>query len=423
MLAAALGLAAWFVTGNPGVQSSAAFGRWRDRWALTHLAVFYLAGMAWLRYGLGLTPRAWRRVAALHLGVLLIVIPAELCAWAELVDFRSMGALRHQRMGITYAQPVEAGGMRWYGTPHLKLSGRALPDLAEEFGLAAVPRAYRFETDSYGLRNVLDETREPEILCLGDSLLVGGLVAIEDTLAARLTGETERACLSVAEVEFGPQEEVLRLESTGISLADKLVLQFVFEGNDLLDSRLWREWAATGKKLDWPESGFMKNILALVHKPVARHTALRGAWFSDSAGAREEIFFMYSGPKVDEQLDELPVIEAVYGSLAQRLEQDGGRYALILIPHKLRVLEDIVEFPAQHELAGGGQGPSGLSPALAAFCLEEGIPYLDLATALQAAAGAGELPFFPKDTHLNEAGLATCAAAVGEWLGEQGLIR
>ena len=416
-------VAAWCLTGNPGVQSNAVFGRWRDRWLLVHLGVLWLWGIAWLRWGVRMAPKGWKRLLALHIGALLVALPAELAAWADQVDFRIMGARRHHRMGITYAQPIEAGGMRWYGTPGLRLEGRVLPDLARHLGVDAEPVPYRFETDRHGLRNILTgKEQSPRILCLGDSLLVGGLVPIEATLPARLTVETGALCMCIAEVAYGPQEEVLRLESTGIPVRDKLVLQFVFEGNDLKDSILWREWVATGRKMPWPESGFCKNLLALAHRPVRAKERVSGGLYTHTDGTRTEVFFKYRGARIDEFLGELPVVVEVFRNLDARVREERGAYALVLVPHKLRVLEGLVEFPPHHQLAGGGKGPSGLSPALAAFCAAEGIPYLDLTEALRAEAIAGHLPFFPKDTHLNEVGLATCARAVGAWVRSASLL-
>ena len=423
---------AWSGTGAPGAEMLAVFGRWRDGWFLMHLGLLWVWGLAWLRWGWSISPRSWRRLGALHLGGLLILVPAEFAAWAEWFDFRALGGTLHERFGITYGAASKGAGLRWRGTPDLKVTGFALPDIAKRLAVPAEPVAYRFETDRYGLRNVLDTgAREPSLLCLGDSLVVGGLVPIESTLAARLSAETGQLAMCVAEVAYGPQEEVLRLESTGLALRNRLVLQFAFEGNDLIDSKTWRKWISAGRDAPWPRAGFTKCLLALAQRPVAVAGSLRGGIFTHAAerqvtggdlvGRREEVFFMYSGARIDRELGELPVVEEVYRACAQRVDAAGGRYCLVLIPHKLRVLEGLVEFPAGHKFADPGQGPSAFAPSLAEFCRDAGLPFLDLTGALREAAAAGTLPYFAKDTHLNQAGLALCARAVAAWLGETGL--
>src|SRR5262249_8933918 len=133
-----------------------------------------------------------------------------------------------------------AGGGKGLGEqplPHCDADGETVADTAAAFGLPCRPIRFHYTTNARGYRNPPDRDAG-DVYCLGDSCLVGPALDWPDTLVHRLEQQLSRPCVNVALIGLAPQEvqaEFARAVA-GQDLRGRVVLQFLCEDNDLLDS-------------------------------------------------------------------------------------------------------------------------------------------------------------------------------------------
>jgi hypothetical protein len=123
---------------------------------------------------------------------------------------------------------------------HADVRGVSYHDTAASWGLLSQPVPFHFKTDRRGFRNRHDRARA-DLYLLGDSIIVAGLISIEKTVTARLERLLGRSAMSVALNGVSPQEEIELFREADLAVENSLVLHFLFEGNDLLDSASHRK--------------------------------------------------------------------------------------------------------------------------------------------------------------------------------------
>jgi hypothetical protein len=380
------------------------FGLWRTR----HVA--FALGLGWCAAGLLLAAvgrRALVRFLVVHATCAIGWLLLEATGLIGLVDYPAL---------LSTSAPETLGMRRM---PLVELRGEMREDLAAIMDLPRDPLPFHYKTDRHGFRNAADRA-DAEIYCLGDSFLVAGLVAVEDTLGARLERQWSRSVLSVALCGLAPQEERLLLIDTQLPLADRLVLQFVFEGNDLLDSARWRSHA-NADVLSWQRRSLLNQLILRTQA----WTQSRAAGIERTTGwlAGEAYRFHYlrsSFEGLDAELE--PVADALLET-CRDVRAAGGTFAVVLIPAKIRVLGPHCSYGPESELADW-QRELGPLPAYLESRLERaGIAYLDLTPALAGATASGEIPWFPADTHWNATGHRVAAAALADWPPVQAWLR
>jgi len=103
------------------------------------------------------------------------------------------------------------------------------------------------------------------------------------------------------------------------------------------------------------------------------------------------------------------VTRALVEELDRQVRANGGRLAVVLIPHEREARVGSapasvqIDFERAHALAE-------------AFLGETRIPYVDLYPSLRAAVGRGERPYLNRDMHWNGHGHDLVAAALERWL-------
>jgi hypothetical protein len=313
--------------------------------------------------------------------------------------------------------PAAALGRR--RQPNADVHGETPPDIAWAWGLPCEPVRFHFTTNAAGHRNPRDRDRG-QVYCLGDSCLVGALLPWPDTVVARLEQALRVPCVNVALIGLAPQEAQaeFRALTPAPDLTDRLVLQFLCEDNDLLDSHgLAAAAAADGASAApapalWRRTLTERTILALQTwtQPVVAEAERRTGRFAD-----HEVRFLWRherGGAAERQVD---VILAALESFGAEVAARGGTFGVVLIPAKLRALAPHCTFPADTDLGPDERAHWPLAERLAAWSHRSGIPSLDLHDALSAAAAAGRLTWFADDTHWNAAGAEVAAAAVAAW--------
>src|SRR5262249_34727263 len=127
--------------------------------------------------------------------------------------------------------------------PTLDVRGTTFEDTALAWGLPAAPIAFRFQTDRRGYRNALDR-EGGDVYLLGDSCLVAALLPFEETLCGRLEAALARPVVHLALIGIGVYQEAALRDADDVPLEGRLVLHFVFEGNDQADSAKYRAAAS-----------------------------------------------------------------------------------------------------------------------------------------------------------------------------------
>ena len=423
-LAAALAVLAvaagawWGTWQDADAPGTAVLGGYRDRWFLFNCAITWLA--SWAAVALVLRParEVWFRVVGVHFGLGLLLVFLEATALIGLVDFRDLlpGGRAYASAGAR-VHPEIRNALH----PDQVSSGVIVQDLVPILGAEADTVQFTFETDGEGLRNADAEARHSAaILCLGDSILVAGLVPLEQLVTTRLEDAVGMGVYNISGPGWSPQEGLRRLDALALDLADREVVHFIFEGNDLKDSKAWRQWVSASeatRRNGYPASGVVKALLAQMHRPKKGAGLKRSGLFDDAEAGRVRVYFFYDGPSNDAAMGELEHVMAALESAADSVRASGGRYRIVLVPAKLSVMGGLVEFAADSDLADPSRWASRLAEELGAFAARTGIPFLDLTPTLKRVARQeGRLPYYPADTHLNAVGHAAMAEAIAAWL-------
>lgn len=294
--------------------------------------------------------------------------------------------------------------------PHQHVTGETGQDIATRLRLPSDPIRFDFRTDRHGFRN--DTDAPAEVILLGDSIVLGAAVPVRDTAAQVLARQIDRPVMQAALLGLSVQAEQDMLRDTGIPLAGRTVLQVVFEGNDLLDSRAYRtpdtDPAPVGPasliRLGW------NALVARTNDRTAEHTCRI---------AGQTHAFLWTRRSFDGVEAEIAPMTAALDAFAAEVTAQGGRFAVILVPTKYRVLHDQCSFPESSPLADPAANLSPLPTALAAWSQRTGIALLDLSQTLTASAQAGAIPWFWGDTHWNATGHAVAAGAIADWLSQR----
>lgn len=297
--------------------------------------------------------------------------------------------------------------------PGIEVKGETYQDTATAWGLSSEPIAFEYRTDRYGYRNRIDRA-EAEIYLVGDSILVGALVDAEEMLASRLEDITGKPVIQVALIGKSPQEMQARFFSLPLDLKNKLVLQFIFEGNDLGDSINYRAVSKNEDRKDFRERSFLNNILVFLQRltqPIAGQAQLQ----SCKIDARTYSFH-WLRKSFEGRMDEASVISASIEEFAGRVEDQGGRFAVVYVPSKFRVLSALCEFPTKSDISVPGKHMNPLHGYMSDWSQQAGIPLIDLTPALTAEAMKGNITWFWGDTHWNPEGHSVGAQTIADWV-------
>ena len=116
-----------------------------------------------------------------------------------------------------------------------------------------------------------------------------------------------------------------------------------------------------------------------------------------------DYLFLWVGENLGSR-DQTDTVLATYQRTADRIHKAGGRYVLVLVPSKYRVMYPLCTWPDGSTLRDTDQHLSPLRDGLAKWANDKGLPCLDLTLPMQKAAQAGNVPYFAQDTHPNGAG-------------------
>ena len=373
------------------------FGLWRAR----HV------GLALILFGLALAlcfaARSGRSLWVFTVTVtstLLMLVLLELGGRVGLVPWN---ALFRPSFGDLY--PL---GMR--PIPNLDVTGHSRQDTASIWGLPTAPMPYHYVTDRHGYRNLVDRP-SADIYLVGDSVLVAALVPMSDTVAARLETQLRRRVMQVALTDAAPQTMMQTFRDLRQPLEGKRVVQFIFEGNDLLDSAALQGRARVN--VDQDDSFFVHvwHALTRLSQPTLGIAALRSCTIQN-----RRITFFWARESFAGVESQASVITDAMLRFASDVRLAGGQYAAVFVPTKWRVLGPLcTALSPDSDLHHTARHLSPLRDHMLAWSENTGIPLLDLTTPLVLAAQRGTIPWFELDTHWNGLGHSIVANAMAQW--------
>ncbi len=372
------------------------FGLWKTR----ELAI--AGALTWLALAVAcasVSKRATLRFVLANFTFALTWGLLEVVGIAGFVDYRAL------------LNPVAEGKLGTQVMPHADVRGETREDLASAWGHPSPKLPFHFVTDRRGFRNEPDRA-EADVYVLGDSFLVAGLVPWNETLTAGLEQRFDRSVAAFALNGLAPQEEIELFREAQLPLAGKLVLQFLFEGNDLLDS------ASMGAPTMESEVSLRDRTLAnnLILK-LQQWTQPTDQFLAPRSGELngQTVLFRWDRSAFKEYGLEAEAISSALHSFREEVEQAGGTYAVVMIPSKIRILGPYCGLPKESPLADWRAHCSPWPEHVQSWCESQKIAYLDLAPALDSAMKRGDTPWFAGDTHWNALGNQVAADAVAQW--------
>src|SRR5262249_25310488 len=265
------------------------------------------------------------------------------------------------------------------------------------------PIRFHYTTNVSGYRNPADRD-EGAVYCVGDSCLVAAAIEWPQTIVHRLEQAIGRPCVNVALIGLAPQEAQAEVAhaTAGGDLHGRVVLQFLCEDNDLLDSVRFTQAAGAARRSSlWQRSLLHRLVTSLqrLTQPLAAETARRTAFFGDTP-----VRFLWLHQRGDPCEQQWPDIERSLDAFGASIAARGGAFGVVLIPQKLRVLGPFCRFPPGSDLLPLTAHLTPMPERLVDWSRRSGVAVLDLTDALQAAARAGTLVWLADDTHWNAAG-------------------
>jgi hypothetical protein len=397
---AAVVLAIGADTTPTNLDSRRLFGLWRARHVVAAIALIVV--------GIACLLRARSRDA------LRTVLTAAATTCVALAVLEGLG-----RAGLIPWQRIFAPGFGDLGAlgtapvPNQDVKGVSRKDTASVWGIPSEPIAFHYRTDHRGFRNRPDR-ETADVYLIGDSVLVGALVPFEQTLVARLESMLQRPVLQAALINTAPQTMIEHFRKAGFDVRDRLVLQFVFEGNDLVDSAALEPERAAGIAAIVESKSLFDHAWRVLSTPSEPTLGVARTRSCTIAG-RTYTFF-WTAEHFAGQEAQGGVIMRALEAFGAELQAQGARYAVVIVPTKLRVLApSCPQWPAGSELADWRRHLSPLRDHVLAWGRDRGVPVLDLTPSLEAAARAGAIPWFDTDTHWNPHGHEVAARAIADW--------
>lgn len=370
------------------------------------------------------------RVALLAVGVAFTLVMLELPALVLGHDYGQTFGTRTNDTWLQLATRVNRrdDALIHVHQPHTRYRGTVTGNLV----WLGIPSPARYDVDvaydQNGFRNDVDfETAD--VVAIGDSFVEGAETAQPLTTVAHLARRLGIAVANLGQSNYGPQQELAVLERFGVPLSPKVVIWFLFGGNDLSDVDRY-EWQQ--QHLDellappsWSSRSFPRNALGAIARlttparrvasPIARRHA---ATFVNSAGETETFYLdADEDPWLPRQWEIASTTLLRARDVTRRV---GADLLVVYIPRKLRVYRGFLR--AEPDAVAHTWTLNNLPDVLGAWCRAHDVAFLDSTLPLRQAVASGTSVYLPDDVHWNAAGHEVVAAAVADrLLGMQSL--
>lgn len=307
-------------------------------------------------------------------------------------------------------------------------------------------------TDANGFRNSPPEKDAYEIVALGDSFTRSSGVALAwPQILAENTGSD---VLNLADVGFGPQDELKVLQQYGLKKHPQWVIMAYFEGNDLYDAAAYDQATPfilfrfgryiLGQSVaawqDRRSSAASRVVTSDYRYPITmmvNHKEFEMVFFPSYIS-----WLSLSGETITVSQNYRLVRDTIL-EVQESSKAADAKFLLVYVPSKSHVYLPYLNNPetvasvftgvSQIELDDTGflqftntkvtpelvrQHMDDQANLLADFAAEHNIYYLDLTPVFQEEAGSGAQLYYTYDTHWNQLGHNLAAEAINEYLKE-----
>lgn len=374
--------------------------------------------------------RAAFRIVTASGAVLLPVLLCETGAW--------LWPLKSSRDNPWYLTGghalVPADDLPFTRPPHLHWEGLSRGDLAMRPG-DVDPFAQRiaFQTDFEGFRNSHDITHA-DIVFIGDSFTEAGNVPEEDSFV-QVVGQLQHTTVrNLGRAGYAPPHELIVLNGCGLANDPRTVVWQLCEYNDLYESAKFAQWIQSREfpvNRPSPSEAWRQRspTYRLFESMLPASPWPFGGSFRGVNGQVFPVRFPEAGPGRHQAPDGhsgWTVMAEALTEGARTLKQRDIKLIVLLIPMKLRVLAEFVEFdPFRLPLPDGreivlDELPEGwdlpddqtMTFYVSRLCDDLSVPFIDPLPDLKQMASDGSLPYLPMDTHLSVQGHRTIAELV-----------
>ena len=287
------------------------------------------------------------------------------------------------------------------------------------WGFPSRSHPFHYVTDRRGFRNEKDRTGA-DIYLLGDSILVAAALPFGETVCGRLESSTGLEVVNIALIGISLQEARDLLMKSKVPIENRLVLQCVFEGNDLLDSATYRR---EGEGSVETQSRSLIEHLVVALQRMTDSRKLRASRLIATYDGNDALFLWDRRSFAGLEAEWKPVTDTL-AEVRQYVEQKGGTYAIVFVPSKIRVLGRFCTWPANSTAYESHIGP--MRDWLLEWCAETRTPLVDATPAMVEVAKGGRSPWFLGDTHPNGDGHAAMTTVIleseilGDWRNRTG---
>lgn len=289
-------------------------------------------------------------------------------------------------------------------------------------------------TDGRGLRipeGGPRSARPRRILMLGDSFVFGQGVQAEDALPLQLERALEQrgdstTVLNGGVVGYATRQELAWYRRYGARLSPELVIVGAFLGNDLQDNRTsslrrFNDGVVTAPTRRWhtPVTSWAyehSHLYALVRRVPERVLERRRKGADDYYTG---FLRKYAPPDDSVFREEVAVTAAAFAGLHAAVRASGADLLVALVPEAVQVEERRRAEVARVVPAGQPLDFEHPNTVFARMLDSLGIRWVDLTPAFRAAAGNGDLLYYPRDGHWTAAGNALAAGVLAEHIASR----
>ncbi|MAR13613.1 MAG: hypothetical protein CL681_27015 [Blastopirellula sp.] len=292
---------------------------------------------------------------------------------------------------------------------------------------AGAPKLTEFQYDVRYDRNGFRNHSELEVadcVVIGDSFVEQAILPAEELVTHRMAKELELTVVNLGQSHFGPQQELKVLERFGIPVQPKLCVWVFFEGNDLED--VWRyqsnlqNWTHLVKNYaSWKERSFTKNLLRQMSERSVALPAVnlerRGQFLNGLSEQR--MWFGYAGKELTQRdAEAFGIVVSTLSDAYRICRQHGIQLVVAFAPTKYRVYASQCAFEEHSPVRDWTRNslPDDLATAIRSISSEIG--FVDLTESLQQAAMAGQLVYFPDDSHWASTGHEVAARTIVDFV-------
>jgi lysophospholipase L1-like esterase len=292
---------------------------------------------------------------------------------------------------------------------------------------------YIKETDDKGFPNREPWPERVDIVFLGDSLVEGGGVSLDQNfvglVAQRLPG---KGVINLGLGAAGPERQYRIYQRFGRALHPSIVVAGWYLASDVNNDERFHTWLREGQGTDYnnfrlhvfSQKKHAKNSEGSLHIKRLRNSRLYGMgkelllrWFGKDPALPDSFRFangeeiVFDKRALEFAAQAIAANDARIDPLFTSLEQ---LRALVLSQHAALV---VMLIPSKEELYGPGGAPDGTSTIdrVRQRLHETNMPVVDLYPVLRAR-GAVQSPYFSQDIHLNAYGHRIVAEQFLAWL-------